>query len=76
MKILVLAIVLIFCAVSFTVPAWSKKDGDPPVITTNGGFTANQVILRKDGDPPVVKTGGVLKPSEDIYDGDPPAPPK
>ncbi len=74
MKKLVLFVILIVCAVSFTVPAWSKKDGDPPVIKTNGGLKANQVISRKDGDPPVVKTGGGLKTTKDIYDGDPPKP--
>jgi hypothetical protein len=77
MKKLVLFIILIVCAISFTVPAWSKKDGDPPVIKTNDGFKANNAIFRKDGDPPVVKTGGALKgPNDIIRDGDPPAPPK
>ncbi|MHB9075233.1 MAG: hypothetical protein ACYC6G_17115 [Desulfobaccales bacterium] len=78
MKKLALFIILIVCAIAFTVPAWSKgKDGDPPVVKTNGGFKADQVISRKDGDPPVVKTGAVLKaPKGIVRDGDPPAPPK
>jgi hypothetical protein len=79
MKKLALFIILIVCAISFSVPAWSKngkEDGDPPVIKTNGGFKADQVISRKDGDPPVVKTSRGLKTTQDIYDGDPPAPPK
>jgi len=76
MKRLVLFIITIVCAISFTVPAWSKKDGDPPVVKTNGVFKADQVISRKDGDPPVVKTGKGVKTTQDIYDGDPPAPPK
>lgn len=78
MKKLALFIILIVCAISFTVPAWSKqgKDPDPPVVKINGGFKADQVISRKDGDPPVVKTGRGLKTTQDIYDGDPPAPPK
>ncbi len=76
MKKLALFIILIVCAISFIVPAWSagKKDGDPPVVKTNGSFKANQVISRKDGDPPVVKTSGGLKTTKDIYDGDPPKP--
>lgn len=77
MKKLALFIILIVCAISFTVPAWSKKDGDPPVLKTNAGFKADQVISRKDGDPPVVKTGAVLKaPKGIVRDGDPPSPPK
>ena len=63
MKKLVLFIILIVGAVSFTVPAWSKKDGDPPVIKTTGVFKANKVVFKKDGDPPVVKTGGGVLPS-------------
>ena len=37
MKKLVLCILLIVCASSFAAPAWSKKDGDPPVVKTGGG---------------------------------------
>jgi uncharacterized protein YxeA len=76
MKKVALFIVLIVCAISFSLPAWSKngkEDGDPPVVKTN---KADQVISRKDGDPPVVKSGRGLKTTQDIYDGDPPAPPK
>lgn len=78
MKKLVLFIILIVCAISFTVPAWSKKDGDPPVVKTDGNSAVDTIIFkqRKDGDPPVVKAGEGLKTTQDIYDGDPPAPPK
>ena len=37
MKKLVLGVLLAAGAVSFSVPAWSKKDGDPPVVKTGGG---------------------------------------
>jgi hypothetical protein len=37
MKKLALFIFIIVCAVSFSAPAWSKKDGDPPVVKTDGG---------------------------------------
>lgn len=38
MKRLVLFVILIVCAISFTAgQAWSKKDGDPPVVKTSGG---------------------------------------
>lgn len=37
MKKLVLFVILFVCVVCFTVPAWSKKDGDPPVVKTGGG---------------------------------------
>lgn len=51
MKKLVLFIILIVCTISFTVPAWSKKDGDPPVMKTGGALKISPDIV-KDGDPP------------------------
>ena len=78
MKKLVLFMMLVFCTVSFAVPAWSKKDGDPPVMTTGGNAKVDTVIFKrgKDGDPPVMKTGRALNVEDIVKDGDPPAPPK
>ncbi len=37
MRKLVPFLILAFCIVSFAAPAWSKKDGDPPVVKPSGG---------------------------------------